>query len=74
MELIIKRVENGYISSFEDEQLGEVFDVFEECETEWGDIECFQRLLWHVAEYYGMIGSKHDTRRIRITIGGEDEL
>jgi hypothetical protein len=74
MELIIKRVENGYISSFEDEQWGEIHLVFEDAETEHGEIECFQRLLYHITTYFDMIGSDYDTRRIRITIGGEDEL
>jgi predicted small metal-binding protein len=42
--------------------------VFEEAESEHGEIEAFQRLLWFVTEHFGMVGSKHDAKRIRIEI------
>lgn len=42
--------------------------VFEEEESEHGEIEAFARLLWFVTEHFGMVGSKHDEKRIRIEI------
>lgn len=78
MELNIERTKNGYlikdISVDYENGIGNFRRVsFEEMDTEHGEIECFQRLLIYVTEYFGMIGSKHDERRIRITTGGEDE-
>ena len=72
MNLAIMKVDNGYtVGWWEDDTLHEM--VFEESVTEHGEIECFQRLLYYITEHYGMVGTKHEARRIRITTGGEDD-
>lgn len=78
-DLRIYKGENGYRCNWL-EDLDEGGDdarimetVFEEEESEHGEIEAFQRLLYFITEHFGMVGSKHDARRIRITTGGEDE-
>lgn len=75
-ELSIERVSNGFIMKYwedvEDEPtLQQV--VFEEQETQHGEVENFKHLLYSITEYFGLTGSKHDERRIKITTGGEDE-
>lgn len=74
--LEIIRADNGYIAEYWDESETEQIKmqvVFEEPEMEkYGEIECFQRLLYYITEYFAMTGSKHDARRIRITTGGEE--
>lgn len=75
MKLEIDRTDNGYIASWweDGDDCIQHQMVFEETEKEHGEIECFQHLLWFMTEYFGMIGSKHDARRISITTGGENE-
>jgi len=61
----ISRVENGYIAGD-----GERFSAYEE-PTDAAltpDPDTLARVLWHVVEYFGGIGSKHDARRIKITV------
>uniref|UniRef100_A0A6M3LKF2 Uncharacterized protein n=1 Tax=viral metagenome TaxID=1070528 RepID=A0A6M3LKF2_9ZZZZ len=76
-DLRIVRGENGYRCNWLedlDDDHAQIFEtVFEEEEGEHGEVEAFQRLLYFITEHFGMIGSKHDARRIRITTGGEDE-
>ncbi|MBE3145145.1 MAG: hypothetical protein IMZ61_14690 [Planctomycetes bacterium] len=75
-DLRITKGDNGFrcnwLEDYDDMPGSRVFEaVFEEGESEHGEIECFQRLLYFVTEHFGMVGSKHDARRIRITTGGE---
>lgn len=75
-DLNIEKVSNGYIMKFWNEIEGEPTMqsvVFEEQETQHGEVECFKNLLYSITEYFGMVGSKHDERRIKITTGGEDD-
>jgi hypothetical protein len=76
-ELDIERASNGYVCHWWDENINDELVkqqvVFEEANTEHGGIECFQSLLYFITEHFGMYGSKHDARRIRITTGGEDD-
>ena len=70
--LKIFKDENGYLVEWDDD--GEIrFRVFEEGDEEFGDIECFRRLLYFVTEFFAKTGSKHDKKRITITLGGKDE-
>lgn len=72
MTIEILRTTNGYTAIWrEDDQYLE--RSFEEDESQYGEVECFARLLWWIVEHFGMIGSKHDERRIRITTGGDDK-
>lgn len=70
-DLRITKGENGYrcnwLEDLEDDQAKIYETVFEEEESEHGEIEAFERLLWFIVEHFGMVGSKHDARRIRIT-------
>jgi hypothetical protein len=77
-ELTILRVDNGFIASFWEGESPEMEAVktqivFEEGDGEHADIECFQRLLYYITEHYGLQGTKHDKRRIRITTGADDD-
>ena len=66
IDMQIHKVDNGYICEWwEDDTQYQV--VFEEADTEHGIVECFQALLYFITEHFGMIGSKHDAKRIRIT-------
>jgi hypothetical protein len=69
-EIRIRNAVNGYAVTSPD-IVGMM--VFEVMDTEHGEIECFKRLLYSIVDHFGMTGSKHDARRIRITTGGEDE-
>jgi len=61
----ITRLENGYIAGD-----GERFSAYEEPSDPVliPDPDTLARVLWHVVEYFGGIGSKHDARRINITV------
>jgi len=75
MNLEIITTDNGYLAEWWENEEPEPIKhmmVFEETDTEDGEVECFARLLWYITEHFGMYGSKHDRRRIRITTGGED--
>ena len=71
MSLTITSCKNGSYFCVNEE--GQPEAAFECMETEHGEIECFVRLLYYITEYFGMLGSKHDAKRIRITTGGEDD-
>lgn len=64
----IERVENGYIVSYEDERAEgtpcTVSEVIEDSESD--PLKSGEGLLWWVAEFFGVGGSKHDEERIRI--------
>ena len=61
LSLTIVKADNGYILGHEDGQ-----SVYEESHED--DLETFQKVLWEVIEHFGMLGSKHDEKRIRVTI------
>lgn len=76
-DLRITKGDNGYRCNWleETDDFGavRVYEIVqEEMESEHGEIECFQRLLWFITEHFAMTGSKHDERRINITTGGEE--
>jgi hypothetical protein len=75
-EITIIKVSNGYLVTFwEDEEPEPVKTqiAFEETDGDHNGVECFKRLLCYITDHFGMYGSKHDAKRIRITTGGEDE-
>lgn len=77
-ELMISKVDNGFIASFWEEgedgaESVKTQIVFEDDNSEYGHLECFQRLLYYITEHYAMTGTKHDARRIRIMTGAKDE-
>jgi hypothetical protein len=75
MNLELERTDNGYLAKWwEMEEPEPVWHQmsFEETNSEDGEIECFARLLWYVTEHFGMVGSKHDLKRIRISTENDD--
>jgi hypothetical protein len=68
MPVTIEKCRNGYVVT----QNNKILSVFEDNETEWGHLESFNRLLYFITERFGMLGSKHDEKRIRINIENED--
>jgi hypothetical protein len=75
-DLRITKNENGYrcnwLEDLESTEARIMETVFEEAETEHGEIEAFERLLCFITEHFGCSGSKHDKKRIRITIDNEE--
>jgi len=63
--LTISRVENGFIAT--DGIHTAVFEEPDECERP-PDADALARLLWHVVEFFGGTGSKHDARRAHIKV------
>jgi hypothetical protein len=63
--LYIERVDNGYVASGPDGAI-----VFEDAKdfAEVADTYSLSRLLWHVIEYFGAVGTKHDAHRVRVGI------
>jgi len=69
-EIKIKKVSNGYqvLIPAEDEDHIPTETVIEIPDTEFGELEAMQTLLYEVIEYFGVIGSKHDKKRLRVNI------
>lgn len=81
MKITIERVTNGYVvisPDFVADESGadkEVIKslVIEEKETEFGEQEAFVYLCYDLMDLLGINNSKHNRRRIRIELTGEDE-
>lgn len=74
MKLIIERVENGFLVKQEDFTPVEMSHVvFEDSEEVDAEIDSGYSLLWHIIEYYGLRKSKHDPRRLSVTIDSKEE-
>jgi hypothetical protein len=78
-QIDVEKVENGYVVEFWEwaDEGGEEIKtrmVFEDMDDMGEDsgVECFARLLWYITEHFGMIGSKHDLKRIRISTENDD--
>ena len=72
-ELWVTRGENGFIvrwmEELENGNVKQLHQVFESDEhAVWGDHEALRRCLWFLAEHFGLGGSKHDEKRIRIEL------
>ena len=72
-KLIINKVENGYILSYEDELNDETKIVRKIViqEDESDELKAHEEMLWQVIEYFGFYGSKHDKERIRVIREGQ---
>lgn len=69
----IERADNGYTANWwddndEGEELIKHQAVFEEEETETGELDCMVKLLNFVSEHFGFHGSKHDKYRLKIEV------
>jgi hypothetical protein len=71
-DLCIREVENGYITERkEDDKAGRselVESVFQVHEEDPDSLTAFQEMLYEIILYFRMIGSKHDSRRLRVEI------
>ena len=65
--LKISRAMNGYVVCFDNGDMV-VEEVFEDEEEEFGELYSMEKVLWRVLNYFGVFGSKHDKKRIRIHI------
>lgn len=66
--LTITKVDNGFVLNGEDYHA-----VCEEGEGEFGEIEAGGKMLWSVIEHFGMGGSRHDAKRLRVIIEPGDK-
>ena len=75
--LRIDKIVNGYIVEFwegDDDYPIKQQVVFEEQDTEKGEIECMKDLLLYIKEYFGVYYQKHSKHNLAIMIEGlEDE-
>jgi hypothetical protein len=76
-ELDIERLSNGYvITEWVENDEGKQIDrqtVIEEPDTETGELEAMQNLLWFVREAFGVYYSKHNKRNLVIEIKDNKE-
>ncbi len=78
MKISIERVDNGFILKSPgdwDESTGkEQIKVFEEnSRDEFGEHEALQKLFYVIIEELGLYGSKHDAKRLRVTLEEKED-
>jgi len=70
--LVLTRGDNGFGVTWEEEledgRIKQHHEYFEAADSQWGDHEAMQRCLYFITEHFGLIGSKHDPRRINIRL------
>ena len=71
MSLMIHAACNGWLVTDPDGEVSSL--VSEHDDTTEGRVDAFVRLLWHLTEHYGMVGTKHDAVRVRITAQAREE-
>jgi len=66
----IKKVSNGYQIWIPAEDMEHIPTemVIEIPDTEFGELEAMRTLLYEIMEYFGVIGSKHDKKRLVVNI------
>ena len=74
----IERLENGFVVQFPNytDNEGQEYNlklVFEDDEEEFGRVESLGRVLWELVEYFGLLGSRYDKKRIRIELEPGDK-
>jgi hypothetical protein len=77
-KITIEKVDNGYLLEipdvYEDDDAppphGTRREVIAEDEGRWGNIEAGQMLIFRIMEFFDLTGSKHDERRLQVTISG----
>ncbi len=69
-QLEIESVSNGYIIKGQSTDLDRVnvVEVIIKPETEEGDLEAMQELLYKIKEYFGVYHSKHNKKNLEINI------
>ena len=68
--ITIQACENGYVTVDQDGEMT-AFEEREDCPLP-TDPRCMARLLWHIVEFFGGTGSKHDSERISISVTNPD--
>ena len=78
-KMSIEKVDNGYLLGFpgpyeEDEEV-DVYvpprrEVIAEDDSDWGHLEAGQMLIYRIMEFFDLSGSKHDERRLQVSISG----
>ena len=66
--LKIRRVSNGWILEAPNDNDVITEEVIQEEETEEGELEAGKDMLLAVADYFGLLGSRHDKKRIRVVL------
>jgi hypothetical protein len=76
-KITIERVDNGYLLEFPDVQeddeaeiLTVRHEVVEETDDKWGNLDAGLRLIFRLMEFFDLTGSKHDERRLQVSISG----
>ena len=73
----IEKVDNGYLLEFPDTYIDDEVDVLRtrreviaEDDGKWGGLEAGQMLIYRIMEFFDLTGSKHDERRLQVSISG----
>jgi hypothetical protein len=76
-KMSIEKVDNGYVLEFPDVYEDDPSDaphtrreVIAEDDGRWGGIEAGQVLIYRIMEFFDLTGSKHDERRLQVSISG----
>jgi hypothetical protein len=77
-KMTVERVDNGYLLEFPDTHVdedgrdlpGTRREVVAEDDSEWGHLEAGLMLLYRLMDYFDLTGSKHDARRLQVSISG----
>jgi len=76
-EMSIEKVDNGYLLKFSDVQYAADVEtptvrreVVAEDDSEWGHLEAGLMLIYRMMDFFDLTGSKHDERRIQVSISG----
>jgi hypothetical protein len=75
-EIKIRKAENGYICSWEEEseddepRILKKEQVFEEKEDseEFSELDCMKEVLYFIAEYFGINYNKHNSSNLKIEV------
>lgn len=69
-EINIRRVDNGFILSWEEDYADDSGKTFTQQEviedSDLDELKSGESLLWRIMEYFNLQGSKHDNQRIFI--------
>jgi hypothetical protein len=77
-EMKIEKVDNGYLLEFPDVRYDAdgaetqivSREVIAEDDSKWGHLEAGLVLIFRLMEFFDLTGSKHDERRLQVSISG----
>ena len=74
MKLTINRADNGYLLTYaEEDNEGHWVTKYIVVEEQEHDADTTRALLLTITEWFGLLGSKHDERRIHISVKKREE-